>query len=222
MANSTITLHPIPAGASALTEGDQDDLLFRMEGGRVELSRNDVKIGTIGVGGVLGVAGVVLGTPQLFTATGADKASFAKKYVADSVEDLLAAEPELMGGMLAALEVELLLLETANAGRAGADRAPNVAVADAVARNVAQLASELAGGELAGSGTESLARMLGADPTGLGAGSLVALLGARATLRVTLGCRAVQACKDPVERVDTALQLLRERAQQVARACAGS
>ena len=88
MSKSTITLTPVPAGAVLLSEGDQDDLVFMVEGGRIGLERDGRPLGEVGAGGLLGVAGVVLGAPQLFTVTGIDRASFAKKMIVTDVEVL--------------------------------------------------------------------------------------------------------------------------------------
>lgn len=214
MQKSTITLTPVPSGATLLSEGDQDDLLYIVEGGRLSLERGGRRVAEVGGGGLVGAAGVVLGTPQLFTVTGADRTSFAKKLVAVSLEELMAEDEELFPRLHASMEAEIALVEAlliaaeleATPGRLAAIRSER---SKELGREIAKSGGPDPVGEVFGNAT-------GADlPPAASFGTLLSVAGVFRTVRAAAEIGALASG----DRERRGLELLKERAQVLAGLC---
>ena len=211
MSKSTITLTPVPAGAVVLTEGDQDELIFIVEGGLLELERDGTTVGVVGAGGLVGAAGVVLDAPQLFTVQGRDRASFAKKMVVASLDDVL-SEPGMFGRFLIALEEETSLVRALVTAK-DENSNPSDLVNEAI-----QVRSEALGGLISADEAMSLAEGLGAArPAELDdAASNWAQLTHAAAVRALDDVRKVREASDSVA---AGMQVLKERASVLAGLC---
>lgn len=111
---TTISLHPIPRGATVLTEGAPHRYLYRVEGGRVAARAKEADLFEVGPGAIFGATGIVLGAPQLFTVTGCDRGtSFAKKYPAADLAEFLMGNEPLFSSVHASIEMESVHVEKA-------------------------------------------------------------------------------------------------------------
>lgn len=187
---TTITLHPVPAGTTLLSEGDSDYVFHRVEGGRLSLSRMGMPLCEVGPGGVVGIVPLLIGAPQPFTTTGADKTSFTKKYSGASLEDL-SSEEELLGLVLASLLTQARHVRAAiherellKAPDAGARRARYGAIVEELSADIARLATELAHDDSAPGKALAAALVTGATEID----AVKALLAERATLETIVGC----------------------------------
>ncbi|MFN7973593.1 MAG: hypothetical protein U0166_14790 [Acidobacteriota bacterium] len=221
---TTISLHPIPRGATVLTEGAPHRYLYRMEGGRVAVKRGDADLFHLGAGAVMGAVGVVLGSPQLWSVVGSDKGtSFAKKYPAGDLKELLAGNEQLFVVTLASIEMECAHVEKAliekellkDDDEARRESRLGNALAS-LAADVATLSGKLAGGEGGALAGEAMARNLAETQDRLRA--VFPMMRDRAFLRALLAGREVGAIGADEERHAKMAHILEAAAKRVAEA----